>query len=126
VRKLIGWLGIAWGQSNNRTWNAVGYPGKPNPPFPGNIMYELVGQYAPSSTSGVIGLTNDTMEEGSSGGPWIAKGPWSTNWPDTSPYHANGLQSYHLPASDTIEYSPYFTHEVHDLMKFLSDPANRK
>lgn len=118
---LIGWLGTLWNAPTaNRTWDAVGYPAEPNPPFNGNTMDEALGQFASSSVSGVIGLTNDNMEQGSSGGPWI------TNWNETSPTHANGLQSFHIHDGDTTEYGPYFTQDLNNLMNWITDPANRK
>jgi V8-like Glu-specific endopeptidase len=116
----ISWLGYAWGQStDNRTWTAVGYPGDPDPPFNGNTMEQAVGQLAFSADTipGVIALTNDNMEEGSSGGPWITA--WGN---DTFPAHANGVTS---KAGKMIGYSPYFTHEVNDLFNWISNPANR-
>ena len=58
--KLLGWLGLAWNQSKtDRTWNAVGYPDKPAPPFNGKAMEEASGTYVPSSTAGMFGLTNN-------------------------------------------------------------------
>jgi V8-like Glu-specific endopeptidase len=117
----IGWLGTLWNAPTaNRTWDAVGYPGLPTPPFNGNAMDEAVGQYASSSTSGVFGLTNDNMEQGSSGGPWI------TAWNESSPTHANGLQSFHIHDGDTTEYGPYFTQDLNGLMNWIANPANRK
>ena len=117
----IGWLGTLWNAPTaNRTWDAVGYPATPNPPFNGNTMDEALGQFASSSTSGVIGLTNDNMEHGSSGGPWI------TDWNESARTHANGLQSFHIHDGDTTEYGPYFTQDLNNLMKWISDPANRK
>jgi V8-like Glu-specific endopeptidase len=124
VGKLLGWLGLAWNQSKtDRTWNAVGYPGKPDPPFNGKTMEEAFGTYVPSSTAGMVGLTNNNMEEGSSGGPWITD-PISTTWNDTSHYHANGVMSAYDGRG--FAYSPYFTQEVHNLMLWISNPANRQ
>ena len=116
----LGWLGTLWNApTSNRTWNAVGYPAKPNPPFNGGTMDATSGQYTGSSVSGVIGLTNDNMEQGSSGGPWI------TAWNENSPTHANGLQSFHIHDGDTVEYGPYFTQDVNGLMNWIANPANR-
>ena len=64
-------------------------------------MDECLGQVASSSTAGTIGLTNDNMEHGSSGGPWV------TNWNETVRTHANGLQSFHIHDGDTTEFGPY-------------------
>jgi V8-like Glu-specific endopeptidase len=117
----VGWLGTLWNAPTaNRSWNAVGYPALPNPPFNGNAMDATVGQYAASSISGVFGLTNDNMEQGSSGGPWI------TAWNESSPTHANGLQSFHIHDGDTTEYGPYFTQDLNNLMNWIANPANRK
>ena len=117
----IGWLGTLWNAPTaNRVWDAVGYPSRPNPPFNGNTMCEALGQFAASSTSGVIGLTNDNMEQGSSGGPWI------TAWNESARTHANGLQSFHITDGDTIEYGPYFTQDLNGLMNWIANPANRK
>jgi V8-like Glu-specific endopeptidase len=104
----IGWLGTLWNAPTaNRVWDAVGYPGLPNPPFNGNTMDEALGQYAASSISGVSGLTNDNMEQGSSGGPRI------TDWNEKFD-------------GDTVEYGPYFTQDLNGLMNWISNPANRK
>lgn len=117
---IIGWLGLLWNaQTANRTWDAVGYPATPNPPFNGNVMDECLGQVASSSTADTIGLTNDNMEHGSSGGPWI------TDWNETTRTHANGLQSFHIHDGDTTEFGPYFTQDVKGLLDWISNPANR-
>jgi V8-like Glu-specific endopeptidase len=117
---IIGWLGLAWNvPTANRIWDAVGYPATPSPPFNGNVMDECLGQVAASSTAGTIGLTNDNMEHGSSGGPWI------TNWNETARTHANGLQSFHIRDGDTTEFGPYFTQDVKGLLDWISNPANR-
>ena len=117
---IIGWLGTLWNAPTaGRTWDAVGYPATPNPPFNGNVMDECVGSVASSSTSGTIGLTNDNMEHGSSGGPWI------TAWNETTRTHANGLQSFHIHDGDITEYGPYFTQDLKGLMDWISNPANR-
>jgi hypothetical protein len=117
---LIGWLGVAWNMSNeNRTWNEVGYPFSPNPPFDGKTMDAVLGQFAPSDVNGTIGLTNDNMGKGTSGGPWI------TDWNEDLPAHANSVRSF-IHDGETIGYGPYFTPDVHDLMNWISNPANRK
>jgi hypothetical protein len=117
---IIGWLGTLWNApTSGRTWDAVGYQATPNPPFNGNVMDECVGSVASSSTAGTIGLTNDNMEHGSSGGPWI------TAWNETARTHANGLQSFHIHDGDTTEYGPYFTQDLKGLMDWISNPANR-
>jgi V8-like Glu-specific endopeptidase len=116
----IGWLGTLWNASTaGRNWDAVGYPATPNPPFNGNVMDHCVGSVASSSTTGTIGLTNDNMEHGSSGGPWI------TAWNEAAPTHANGLQSFHIHDGDTTEYGPYFNQDFKGLIDWISNPANR-
>jgi len=97
----------------------VGYPATPNPPFNGNVMDEAVGTVASSSTSGTIGLTNDNMEHGSSGGPWI------TDFNGSPREYANGLQSFHITDGDFTEYGPYFTADLKGLFDWISNPANR-
>ena len=115
----VSWLGLLWNAPTaGRVWDAVGYPATPNPPFNGNTMDEALGTVASSSTSGTIGLTNDNMEHGSSGGPWI------TNWNEVVRAHANGLQSFHVHDGDTVEYGPYFTQDVKTLFDWISDPAH--
>jgi V8-like Glu-specific endopeptidase len=128
--ELIGWLGYAWNQSlDNRIWTAVGYPA-PNPLVGGPIMYATTGRYAPSSISGTFGLTNEHMGHGSSGGPWISQMPWSASPANVGEwtrqrYHANGVKSF-ISQPGTSGSSPYFTQEVHDLVNWISDPANRE
>lgn len=114
----LGWLGLLWNVATaGRSWDAVGYPATPNPPFNGNTMCEARGVVAQSSTTGTIGLTNDNMEHGSSGGPWF------TNYTDG--LHVNGLQSFHIHDGDFVEYGPYFTQVIKDLFDWISNPANR-
>ncbi len=116
---IIGWLGLLWNAPTaNRLWEAVGYPATPHPPFDGNTMDSTVGGFAASSVSGTQGLTNDNMEHGSSGGPWI------TAWNEAVRSHANGLQSFHLRDGDTVEYGPHFTQDVKTLFDWISNPAN--
>ena len=117
---LISWLGLYWNAPTaNRTWRAVGYPATPNPPFNGNVMDECVGSYASSGVTGTQGLTNDNMEHGSSGGPWI------TGLNGAAVY-ANGLQSTHIHDGDFTEYGPTFTAETKGLFDWINNPANRK
>ena len=116
----VGWLGILWNASNSgRTWDAVGYPATPAPPFNGSTMDEAVGTAASSSVAGTMGLTNDNMEHGSSGGPWI------TDFNGSPREYANGLQSFHIHDGDFVEYGPYFTADVKGLLDWISNPANR-
>jgi V8-like Glu-specific endopeptidase len=116
---VVGWLGLLWNASTSgRTWDAVGYPATPNPPFDGNTMDEARGAFAPSTTGGVIGLNNDNVEHGSSGGPWI------TAFNGVSEF-ANGLQSFHIHDGDFVEFGPYFTADVKNLLDWISNPANR-
>ena len=115
----VGWLGLLWNAPTaGRIWEAVGYPATPNPPFDGSAMDSAVGTFQSSATAGTIGLTNDNMEHGSSGGPWI------TAWNESVRTHANGLQSFHIHDGDTVEYGPYFTDEVKSLFDWISSPAN--
>jgi hypothetical protein len=115
----LGWLGLLWNASTSgRTWDAVGYPATPSPPFDGNTMDEARGTFAPSATAGTIGLNNDNMEHGSSGGSWI------TDF-NGAPNYANGLQSYHIHDGDFVEFGPYFTQDVKGLLDWISNRANR-
>lgn len=117
----IGWLGLLWNAATaGRTWHAVGYPATPNPPFNGAVMDEAVGTVASSGTAGTIGMTNDNMEHGSSGGPWI------TNFNSPALQYANGLQSFHTVDGSLTEYGPSFTADVNGLLAWISNPANRK
>lgn len=116
----VGWLGLLWNAATaGRIWDAVGYPATPNPPYNGNVMDETVGTVAPSSVAGTIGLANDNMEHGSSGGPWI------TDFNGSPREYANGLQSFHNKDGDFVEFGPYFTADVKRLYDWISDPANR-
>jgi V8-like Glu-specific endopeptidase len=115
----VGWLGLLWNASTSgRTWDAVGYPATPNPPFDGNRMDEARGTFVSSATTGTIGLSNDNMEHGSSGGPWI------TDFNGAAQY-ANGLQSFHIHDGDFVEYGPSFTADIKTLLDWISNPANR-
>ena len=105
--QILGWLGVLWNaNTSGRSWDAVGYPATPNPPFSGDAMDEAIGTFASSTVSGVIGLNNDNMEHGSSGGPWI------TDFNGSPREYANGLQSFHINDGDFTEYGPFFTADV--------------
>ena len=118
--QILGWLGMLWNaDTSGRSWDAVGYPATPNPPFTGGAMDEAVGTVASSTIAGVIGLNNDNMEHGSSGGPWI------TDFNGSPREYANGLQSFNINDGDFTEYGPYFTADVKGLYDWISDPANR-
>jgi hypothetical protein len=115
----VGWLGLLWNANTaGRSWNAVGYPATPHPPFDGNTMDEARGTFMTSATAGTIGLSNDNMEHGSSGGPWV------TDFNGASQY-ANGLQSFHIHDGDLVEFGPYFTADVKGLLDWITNPANR-
>jgi V8-like Glu-specific endopeptidase len=113
----LGWLGLLW--NAGRTWDAVGYPATPNPPFNGNAMDEALGSVASSSLSGTIGLTNDNMEHGSSGGPWI------TNFNGSARVYANGLQSFHVHDGGRKIRAKLGEADVKSLLDWISNPANR-
>ncbi len=116
----LGWLGMLWNASTSgRSWEAVGYPATPNPPYNGAVMDEALGTFQASGTPGTIGLTNDNMEHGSSGGPWI------TDYNGSPREYANGLQSFHINDGDFVEFGPYFTDAVKNLYDWISNPANR-
>jgi V8-like Glu-specific endopeptidase len=110
----VGWLGLLWNAATSgRNWDAVGYPATPNPPFDGNRMDEARGTISASATAGTIGLGNDNMEHGSSGGPWI------TDFNGAAQY-ANGLQSFHIHDGDFVEFGPYFTQDVKNLLDWIN------
>ncbi|MDX2359397.1 MAG: hypothetical protein QNK23_01230 [Crocinitomicaceae bacterium] len=91
-------LGLQFSQPvNTSPWTAVGYPA--NDPFPGNTMYQAVGSYTGAGQTGTIGMNNNDMGGGSSGGPWMVNSDWG---------YVNGLQSYHNDNPHVVEYSPYF------------------
>jgi hypothetical protein len=124
--RLLGWLGMLWNANVfGRTWDAVGYPATPDPPFTGNAMYETIGTFDSNLYDffellvGIVGLGNDNMEHGSSGGPWI------TDFNGSPREYANGLQSFHIHDGDFTEYGPYFTSDVKVLYDWISNPANR-
>ena len=115
----LGWLGTLWNASTaNRTWDAIGYPAEPNPPFNGNAMDQAAGQYGGSDVSGTFILTNDNMSHGASGGPWI------TTWNEPTPTHANSVSS-NIDGKNAIS-GPYFTQDLNNLFNWISNPANRK
>jgi hypothetical protein len=95
----VGWLGLLWfADPSGRVWNAVGYPYDPNPPFDGNAMSETLGEPGfGGAFTGTIGLFNDNLGEGSSGGPWL------TDFNGSPPWYANGLQSYRVDGEQEDE-----------------------
>ena len=116
-----GWLGMLWNASTSgRTWDAVGYPGTPNPPYNGNAMDSAIGTLTNGDDSGTIGLNNDYMQHGSSGGPWI------TAYNGSPPEYANGLQSHlRSDGSNSVVVGPHFTQDVDGLFNWIPNPANR-
>ena len=115
-----GWLGTLWNASTaNRLWDAVGYPGLPSPPFNENIMDESLGAALPGAVTGTVGLSNDNMEEGSSGGPWL------TDYNGSPRVYANGVQSFYTQKDSSTLYGPYFTQDLNGLMNWIANPANR-
>jgi len=125
----LGWLGYAWNQAVNRptnmTWTAYGYPPyTPTAPTSGNTMKAVAGRYAPSPMPGMVGMTNNDMGHGSSGGPWVTTNPVVTNWNDNWPYHVVGVNSTSY-APPQVMCSPYFTQELNELFDWISNPANR-
>jgi V8-like Glu-specific endopeptidase len=68
-------LGIMFNQpANTGPWTAVGYPA--NAPYPGTTMYQTVGSYIGAGDPGTIGMNNNDMGGGSSGGPWLVNSNW--------------------------------------------------
>ena len=119
--QILGWLGVLWNASTSgRSWDAVGYPATRTRRSPEERWTRRSGHSGASGTfSGVIGLNNDNMEHGSSGGPWI------TSFNGSPREYANGLQSFHIHDGDFTEYGPYFTADVKGLYDWISNPANR-
>jgi hypothetical protein len=122
--KELGFLGLAflgadgWNLEGRR-WEAIGYPVIPDPPFDGDTMDHTVGKFFPGDQSNVIGLNNDNMGEGASGGPWLTSvdGPMKA--------YANGVTSHtNKGTGGFVSYSPFFTTEVLDLYEYISNPAN--
>jgi V8-like Glu-specific endopeptidase len=113
----LGWIGTCWNVgTSGRTWDAIGYPGAPNPPFTGGTMDQVSGQYEAASTPGTFILTNDNMSHGSSGGPWI------TTYNETTPLHANSVSST-VDGNGAI-HGPSFTQDIGNLITWFSNPAN--
>lgn len=81
-------------------------------------MQATVGTMVGGNGAGTVGLNNDNMEHGSSGGPWI------TAWKETVRSHAVSLQSTHIHDGDTTEYGPYFSQNIKTLFDWISNPAN--
>jgi V8-like Glu-specific endopeptidase len=123
----LGWLGYAWNQTTQgRRWTAYGYPpADPKAPTAGNTMKAVVGHNAESPMKGMIAMTNNLMGHGASGGPWVTTDPVETDPNDHWPYHVNGVHSI-VYAPPLIACSPYLTHELGELMEWISNPANRK
>ena len=89
----------SWGYVYNlapSSWKAFGYPG--NSPYSGDQMYQTTGTYAGGGNP--MGMNNNDMQSGSSGGNWIATYQGQQ-------VYANGVNSYHT-STPCVEYSPYF------------------
>lgn len=101
----------SWGWVYNlapSAWKAFGYPG--NSPYPGNQMYQTSGAYVGGSP--VMGMNNNDMHSGSSGGNWIATYQGQQ-------LYANGVNSHHTGTA-CVEYSPYFDESFANLLKCVT------
>ncbi len=121
--KELGYLGLEWLGADDaqvledRRWEAVGYPVLPNPPFDGFTMDHTVGRFVAGDQPAVIGINNDNMADGASGGPWLTS---------LASSYVNGVTSHtDKHYGDFVSFSPFFTSRVFDLYKYISDPANR-
>lgn len=83
-------------------WEAIGYPGSP---ADGKTMYEVRGTYFKEKEPGTVGMTNNDMAKGCSGGPWLVVD-------NGLQFLVNGVNSY---GADQM-YSPYFDGAVADLL----------
>ena len=99
--------------TNLSQWDAIGYPGSP---ADGKTMYEVLGTYIVGTEPGTIGMTNNDMAQGSSGGPWLVVS-------NGLQFLVNGLNSY----GDTQMYSPYFDNGVANLvLQIKQEPTVRR
>jgi len=110
------WLGYDGTNLEGRRWEAVGYPVVPNPPFDGSTMDHTVGSFVEGDQPGVIGMSNDNMGDGASGGPWLTS---------LAGRYVNGVTSHTHDGESFTSFSPFFTSDVFALYKYISNPANR-
>lgn len=81
---------------NGKTWTSFGYPARS--PYPGNQMFQTTGSCV-SFANGIIGMSNNDMTQGASGGNW-----W-TNYNGQN--YVNGVNSFGYDSQPTTMYGPY-------------------
>lgn len=117
-----GWLGFQWNPELLQA-TAVGYPAciGGNPKLPncvggqktdGQTMYYVAGNYVP--VEGLGRLSENSMQHGASGGPWIAK--FSTTTSAEGRNLAMGLTSFNPGPNPAQAYSPYFDVQTYNLL----------
>jgi len=90
--------------TSSSQWDSLGYPAKS--PFDGKNMFQAQGTYTSDGETGVMGMTNNDMTGGASGGPWlIVQNGSPTN-------RVNGLNS---AGTDDEMFSPIFDQSVQEL-----------
>ncbi|MCU1284066.1 MAG: hypothetical protein JWO13_416 [Acidobacteriales bacterium] len=76
---------------------SIGYPGAP--PYDGTAMMQTTGCNAKSPLVGTIGMNDNNMTPGSSGGPWMKSSQFGV---------ATGLNSFSSPQYPAQMFSPIF------------------
>jgi V8-like Glu-specific endopeptidase len=79
VEDVVGGLPIAFNQPRNQAYHLLGYPGVPNPPYNGQLMWACDSTYGgdfydpdPDEQYGPpIMYTGCNFDHGASGGPWL-------------------------------------------------------
>ena len=116
----LGWVGLVWDlPTAGRTWEAVGYPRSPNPPFTGQVMESSISTLSPSlGTPNTFGLAGDNMQDGSVGAPWL------TTWQAATRDHVNGLSVRGYMDVPNVSFSPVFNANINAVFQWFAEPAN--
>jgi len=107
---IPGNLGLLLSSPIGASCEAIGYPFRPSPTYDGR-MHSVKGvSIALSGVVGEFAMTNNDMQDGSTGGPWIIDfngGPYVI-----------GIQA--RSETDSIASSPMFTEDAGRLFNFIS------
>lgn len=114
LAQRVGYLGFAWNQSTNQTWNIFGYPA--GAPFSGQYMVQTRANTSridsPNGCTPYTVGTGTTQTGGTSGGPRIIN---FLHGVAGAVNHANSVNSYIYIAHPRELFGPYFDTSVKSL-----------
>ncbi|XOV65972.1 MAG: trypsin-like serine peptidase [Fluviicola sp.] len=104
--KMKSYLGVKLRQKSRRSFKSIGYPAAGKyAVWGGNQMFKTIGRKSKGTTylRGTIGMRNNDMTGGCSGGPWLIRRTKNKAYKSV-----NGINSYKLSSKPNRVASPYF------------------